>query len=435
MDLDTRSHHWQEHMPDVMITESPEPMTLWQPASAQAIAEGLVVLSKAGQRVRPWYASQHHKPEWDANTLRLDMHRLTSVRKVSPDDFIIRVESGLTCHALQILLAEQHQELPLAYLPETPLWAILGEDRPSLETGLTAGYPRDAVLAIEIATPDGQLTQCGADVVKNVTGYDLNKLYVGADHTLGIITAVTLKLSPKPDMTRSWLFGFSHLEQAVQSARQILEKPYGIRRCELFSSQRLHEADSQELSQGSWSLLVQAAGDSERLKPLAPAIRHQITYPESETILMPARESQVADVLMHWPANAMVIECALPVGSWQAGLESVMTILKPYPQLMCQVRPAAGLVTAILPGSTMANADIPILHATLARLKATITQANGFVRLTQYPDSFAQFAAKCNFPDDSVARDWMLGIKRQYDPANILTSRLLPFEHIPLHTP
>jgi hypothetical protein len=76
MDLDTRSHHWQEHMPDVMITESPEPMTLWQPASAQAIAEGLVVLSKAGQRVRPWYASQHHKPEWDANTLRLDMHRL-----------------------------------------------------------------------------------------------------------------------------------------------------------------------------------------------------------------------------------------------------------------------------------------------------------------------------------------------------------------------
>lgn len=134
--------------------------------------------------------------------LWLDLSELTSVRFHWPADLTIQVETGITLGELNALLATHGQRYPLSYSPEIRLLEILGDDRPAPETGVPGSqfsYPRDTVLGLEVVTTEGHVTKCGGHVVKNVTGYDLNKLYVGSRHTLGVITAATLRVQPLPN--------------------------------------------------------------------------------------------------------------------------------------------------------------------------------------------------------------------------------------------
>src|SRR6266850_1996232 len=64
------------------------------------------------------------------------------------------------------------------------------------------GRPRDVVLGCEVVLADGLRTRCGGRVVKNVTGYDMAKLYVGSLGALGVITGAWLRLAPKPAQLR-----------------------------------------------------------------------------------------------------------------------------------------------------------------------------------------------------------------------------------------
>src|SRR5262245_44284228 len=64
------------------------------------------------------------------------------------------------------------------------------------------GRPRDVVLGCEVVLADGLRTRCGGRVVKNVTGYDMAKLYVGSLGAIGVITGAWLRLAPKPEVER-----------------------------------------------------------------------------------------------------------------------------------------------------------------------------------------------------------------------------------------
>src|SRR5262249_28775095 len=147
------------------------------------------------------------------------------IRQHPAADFVIEVETGLTVGQLDALLVASQQFWPLSYPTDTRLIDILAEDRPALETGLR-GHPRDYVLKTEIATPDGQLTVSGADVVKNVTGYDLAKLYVGGRNAFGVLTSITLKLLSRPAARQAWQLSFEASNRAFATAQAALAAPY-----------------------------------------------------------------------------------------------------------------------------------------------------------------------------------------------------------------
>lgn len=88
--------------------------------------------------------------------------------------------------------------------------------------GLKYGVTKDYVIGLEVVTPEGEVIQTGGKTVKNVTGYDLTKLIVGSEGTLGIITKAILRLIPKPPATETAMVIFDDLVDSGRAISNIL---------------------------------------------------------------------------------------------------------------------------------------------------------------------------------------------------------------------
>jgi glycolate oxidase len=88
--------------------------------------------------------------------------------------------------------------------------------------GAKYGVTRDYVLGLEVVLPDGRVMRTGSACMKSASGYDLTRLFVGSEGTLGIITEIGLKVSPKPLSTRTSLASFSSLEYAGRAVADIM---------------------------------------------------------------------------------------------------------------------------------------------------------------------------------------------------------------------
>jgi glycolate oxidase FAD binding subunit len=138
----------------------------------------------------------------------VDLRGFANVIDYPARDMTITVQAGITLAELQRLLAAEGQRLPLD-VPR-PEQATLGGSLATNISGarrLGAGTFRDYVIGVSTVNDEGQETKAGGRVVKNVAGYDLCKLHVGALGTLGIITQVTLKVRPRPETQALLTFG------------------------------------------------------------------------------------------------------------------------------------------------------------------------------------------------------------------------------------
>jgi glycolate oxidase FAD binding subunit len=136
------------------------------------------------------------------------MTALDAVIDYPARDMTITVQAGITLAALQGALAKEGQWLPIdVALPER---ATLGGAIAHNKSGPRRygyGSLRDYVIGISFVTDDGVEVKAGGRVVKNVAGYDLMKLQIGAAGTLGVVTQVTLKVKPKPEASTAVAFG------------------------------------------------------------------------------------------------------------------------------------------------------------------------------------------------------------------------------------
>ena len=130
--------------------------------------------------------------------LGVDLRGLSQIIDYPARDMTITVQAGITLAELQALLATENQRLPID-VPR-PEQATLGGALAANASGprrLGFGTLRDYVIGISTVNDEGQEVKAGGRVVKNVAGYDLCKLHIGALGTLGIISQVTLKLRPR----------------------------------------------------------------------------------------------------------------------------------------------------------------------------------------------------------------------------------------------
>ena len=134
----------------------------------------------------------------------LSTERLVGIDEFDPSEGVCHVLSGTPLSELRERVAATGWELPLD--PPGAGSTVGGcVAAASLGAPVLSGSepPRDIVLGLEVALASGQRTRCGGRVVKNVTGYDLNKLYTGSFGALGVIEAAWLRLRPKPDRVAS----------------------------------------------------------------------------------------------------------------------------------------------------------------------------------------------------------------------------------------
>lgn len=328
----------------------------------------------------------------------MDLSGLSQVRKHNVDDFTIQVETGLAFGKLATLLAKHKQEFPLSYPEQATLADIVAEDRPALESGLR-GLPRDYVLKAEIATPDGQVTTSGADVVKNATGYDLQKLYTGAHHTLGVVTCVTLKLSTLPPSRERWIYTLDSANATYQLAHKLLASNLPLRVCELSREDK------------TWKILIEIAGDSLLLQECATVLTG---LSNREPRLLGPQGKKTLQSLQSGPTDATVIEAALPLGQWPTFVDQVLhgSLFK---DVRIQIRPAAGLVYLIVENIKREHIEI---------LSAEAANYDGFIQVVKAPDmgTLAHF----NLPGNPAVQSLLKMLKKSYDPKGILYCPRLP---------
>jgi glycolate oxidase FAD binding subunit len=154
--------------------------------------------------------------------LRLD--RLARVLDHQAADMTVTVEAGCRLDALAAILAAAGQWLPLD--PPAPATTTVGGlIAADLSGPLRAahGRVRDALLGVRVVAADGALVHGGGRVVKNVAGYDLPKLHVGAFGTVGVIVEATFKVGPRPVCEEAVVVAARTSAAAVEFARAVLD--------------------------------------------------------------------------------------------------------------------------------------------------------------------------------------------------------------------
>jgi glycolate oxidase FAD binding subunit len=149
--------------------------------------------------------------------------RLNKVIEYEPADLTVTVEAGIRLAELQTELAKNRQFFPLnpPYADRCTIGGIVSTNV-SGPLRLRYGTARNLVLGMHVVHTTGTVVKSGGKVVKNVAGYDLNKLYIGAFGTLGIITEVTLKLAPLPTQQAILGIQFQTIKDAVSTGLNIV---------------------------------------------------------------------------------------------------------------------------------------------------------------------------------------------------------------------
>ena len=156
--------------------------------------------------------------------LIVSLERLNKVIEYAPADMTATVQAGIRLADLQANLAQEGQRFPLDP-PHSNACTIGGVLSTNSSGALrwTYGTARDLVIGTKVVQADGTVVKAGGKVVKNVAGYDLNKMYIGALGTLGILAEVTLKVQPKPDTGQAVIGFFPFISTAVDAAQRVLD--------------------------------------------------------------------------------------------------------------------------------------------------------------------------------------------------------------------
>jgi glycolate oxidase FAD binding subunit len=180
------------------------PLPIERPRSVEEIGESVRRATMAKQAVYPiggrTQLNAGLKPTKPG--IILDTRSLDAVLDYPARDMTVTVKAGLTIAALQRLLAAENQRLPID-VPRPEQATVGGTLAANVSGSRRFGFGtlRDYVLGMSTVNDDGQEVKAGGRVVKNVAGYDLPKLHIGAFGTLGVITQVTFKLRPTPEST------------------------------------------------------------------------------------------------------------------------------------------------------------------------------------------------------------------------------------------
>jgi glycolate oxidase FAD binding subunit len=185
-----------------LIVDGLKPSLLIKPGSTEEVLACLRACFEVGAAVVPaglmkWLESGNPLKRAD---VVLSLERMARIIEYSPPDLTAVVEAGLTIGEFNQATRLENQWLPLdpPGSPDGSLGAIAAcASSGPLRFGF--GTPRDYVIGLRLAHVNGMESKSGGRVVKNVAGYDMNKLYVGSYGTLAVITELTVKLRPVPD--------------------------------------------------------------------------------------------------------------------------------------------------------------------------------------------------------------------------------------------
>lgn len=221
------------------------PSTARVPASLEALAE----IVKAG---KPLHAigggsKLHHGPSV-AGIETVSVRGLKAIPFYEPGDLVVCAQAGVKLNDLQAELAKKNQWLPIdPPYPEATIGGILASNS-SGPRRLAYGTARDHVIGMSVMGHDGTVTRSGGRVVKNVTGYDLHKMHIGAFGTLGIIVEANFKVRPRPEVSAAVVFACEDVREAHQLLLKVAASPLRPVALEALDGRLKHIIDGKALA-------------------------------------------------------------------------------------------------------------------------------------------------------------------------------------------
>jgi len=267
----------------------------------------------------------------------LSLKDMNQVWYYEPDDLVVSVEPGMKFGDLQHFLARHRLWIPLD--PGGGERASVGGILAANAAGplrLQYGGPRDMVLGMKIATPEGRIVKTGGRVVKNVAGYDLAKLVIGSYGTLGVIVEATFKLYPQVANRVTWAIEPIALETAREIRRELLRSPLRPLRLVLLNhATRRHLADATSSprlvtsSEVNLALWIEAGGSDRVLARYTDelgvlAAKHGAPLHKLDRDAAGETWERIADFgsgLTREQQAPLVVRAALPIASCEEFLE------------------------------------------------------------------------------------------------------------------
>jgi glycolate oxidase FAD binding subunit len=350
--------------------------------------------------------------------------KLRGVVEYEPDNMTVSVLAGTTLKELQDTLSANRQFLPLD--PPHPERATAGGLVSCNTSGpirFRYGTVRDFLLGAKIVHADGTATKAGGKLVKNVTGYDMCKLYTGALGTLGILTELTFKVQPQPEAVATAFIAYPSMVAALEATQVFLKSDLLPDAMEIWSA----AAAASVVPDGApaWTMML-------RFGEVAPAVDWQVHRVRE---LAPARGGEVFRVIEtaeseeFWHAAASqrgveegedaLVKCSVLYQS-TAATASVMEQMAE--KLGAQVRIYCHGGNYVLYGRYSWSGNAPPgaedLRQALRELRRHCTACNGHMVVEKVRHSVKEGFDVWGY--EAPALEIMRRIKREFDPMRLL---------------
>ncbi|MDQ6612266.1 MAG: FAD-binding oxidoreductase, partial [Gemmatimonadota bacterium] len=318
-----------------------------------------------------------------------------------PGDLTMTVRAGASLAMLDEVASREGQWMGID--PAGSTAGTIGATVASASAGPLShgiGRVRDIVLGIEVVTGNGNVIRSGGKVVKNVAGFDITRLQVGAWGTLGIITEVSLRLRARPEVDETVSVCFDARKPLLAQLVSLREIPLAALAVELIGATLAQQLGLGETQQ----VLVRLGGNETRVRAQRAALTAigDVTIVPAE-VWTALRNAETKDAAVarvsHMPS--------LLASSWSHVANEVFSVMHVASVMRATV--SRGAIRVVIPASpALANEEAV---AALASIVQTIAPPGGHVVWEQLPDAVWKHVPS------AVADELSLGLQRAFDPA------------------
>ena len=353
----------------------------------------------------------------------LSIERLRRQLAYEPGDMTTTVQAGMPLTELQGALGAQSQFVALD--PPATAATTLGGVIATNASGprrLLYGTARDVVLGISVATADGARTKAGGRVVKNVTGYDLTKLYIGSLGTLGVVLELTFKVHPLPPGEATIGIACAGHADILPVLNALLRLPLRLSSLELLNAPALAAMQASSgvtMPTSSYLFLARLEGDAavivSQKQRAGDALRTLSLSAPADIHAMPAQSEEqkhlwsslAAQAFMPDTVTAKVGLRITDVGAFCAEVEA----LPADPPWLLHAHAGNGIVSVQIP---IADGNEETLLAQVQALDACVARRNGHRVIERAPVAVKRRCEVWGPVGDNFAV--MQALKASYDP-------------------